>query len=171
MQDVADHVGVLKGSLYHYIDSKEDLLFRIFDESHHEAKKIADEVRASGRPPIEQLYVFFERYVRWYLDHVERVSLYLNEWRFLTGDRLETVRKQRRIYETFVRGLIEDAQATGDLHAGIPTWYRRGGKQAPAQIAEAFADMVVGTLVGTTPGGGTDGAKRPPAKKSAVRAA
>src|SRR4051812_25001793 len=27
IQDVADRVGVLKGSLYYYIDSKEDLLF------------------------------------------------------------------------------------------------------------------------------------------------
>jgi DNA-binding transcriptional regulator YbjK len=33
IQDVADTVGVLKGSLYHYIDSKEDLLARIFEGS------------------------------------------------------------------------------------------------------------------------------------------
>ena len=33
IQDVAAEVGVLKGSLYHYIDSKEDLLARIFEDS------------------------------------------------------------------------------------------------------------------------------------------
>ena len=33
IQDVADVVGVLKGSLYHYISSKEDLLFRILQQS------------------------------------------------------------------------------------------------------------------------------------------
>src|SRR3978361_1430139 len=32
IQDVAEEVGVLKGSLYHYIDSKEDLLARIFED-------------------------------------------------------------------------------------------------------------------------------------------
>ena len=33
IQDIADEVGVLKGSLYHYIDSKEDLLARLFEDS------------------------------------------------------------------------------------------------------------------------------------------
>jgi len=36
IQDVADKVGVLKGSLYYYIDSKEDLLWRIIEDVHKE---------------------------------------------------------------------------------------------------------------------------------------
>jgi len=167
IQDVADHVGVLKGSLYHYISSKEDLLFTIFDESHRQAQEIAASVRAADGPAIEQLRTYFERYVRWYLDNVERVSLYLNEWRFLTGERYDTVVEQRRVNERFVRGLVEAAQAEGDVYPdvdakyacfyilgavnGIPTWYRRRGRQSPAQIARAYADMVVGTLRGTEP--------------------
>src|SRR6266576_966289 len=37
VQDVADSVGVLKGSLYYYIDSKEDLLYEILHGVHEEA--------------------------------------------------------------------------------------------------------------------------------------
>ena len=32
VQDIADELGILKGSLYHYIEVKEDLLFRLLGE-------------------------------------------------------------------------------------------------------------------------------------------
>lgn len=34
LQQIADAVGILKGSLYHYIKSKEDLLFAIIKRNH-----------------------------------------------------------------------------------------------------------------------------------------
>src|SRR5580658_9380050 len=37
IQDIADGVGILKGSLYYYIDSKEDLLYEILRGVHEEA--------------------------------------------------------------------------------------------------------------------------------------
>src|ERR1700744_339601 len=46
VQDIADELGILKGSLYHYIDSKEDLLFRLLEETHDEVQTIMDEVAA-----------------------------------------------------------------------------------------------------------------------------
>src|SRR5690242_21930048 len=39
IQDIADAVGILKGSLYYYITSKEDLLFEIIRGVHEEALK------------------------------------------------------------------------------------------------------------------------------------
>ena len=37
IQDIADAVGILKGSLYYYMDSKEDLLYEILKGVHEEA--------------------------------------------------------------------------------------------------------------------------------------
>lgn len=51
VQDVADALGMLKGSLYYYIDSKEDLLEMIFSDSHDEVQKITDEVLALDLDP------------------------------------------------------------------------------------------------------------------------
>ena len=31
VQDIVDELGILKGSLYHYINTMEDLFFRIFE--------------------------------------------------------------------------------------------------------------------------------------------
>jgi AcrR family transcriptional regulator len=36
VQVIADELGILKGSLYHYIDTKEDSLYRLLDEVHTE---------------------------------------------------------------------------------------------------------------------------------------
>jgi TetR/AcrR family transcriptional regulator, cholesterol catabolism regulator len=162
IQDVADRVGVLKGSLYHYIDSKEDLLFQIFNESHEQASAIVEEVAALDAPAIERLRIYVERYLLWYLTHLERVSLYLSEWRYLTGARRATVMEQRRTYEGFVRNLILAAQAEGDVPEGlnakyasffilgalngVPTWYRRNGPDPPEEIANAYAAMALEVL-------------------------
>jgi AcrR family transcriptional regulator len=162
VQDVADRVGVLKGSLYHYIDSKEDLLFRIFDESHRQASAILEEVAAIDAPSIERLRTYVERYLLWYLTNLERVSLYLSEWRYLSGARLAKVMEQRRTYEGFVRGLIVAAQEESDVAAsvnakfasffilgalnGVPTWYRRNGPDPPEEIAKEYAVMALDVL-------------------------
>jgi AcrR family transcriptional regulator len=167
IQDVADRVGVLKGSLYYYIDSKEDLLFRVFDESHRQAQEIADSVVADGGTALHQLHAYFTRYVLWYLQNLERVSLYMNEWRYLTGERLESVLEQRRTYEDLVRGLIERAQEEGAVGSfvnakyasffvlgavnGVPTWYQRQGSDPPERIAAAYGDMIVGMLTAPAP--------------------
>ena len=48
IQDVADAVGILKGSLYYYIDSKEDLLFEILRDAHPRVDAAPERV-AAGR--------------------------------------------------------------------------------------------------------------------------
>lgn len=165
VQDVADRVGVLKGSLYHYINTKEDLLFRIFDESHEQASAIVEEVSALDEPPLERLRIYVERYLAWYLENIERVSLYFSEWRHLTGPRRTAVIKQRRLYEDFIRDLLGEAQKSGDAPAGlnlsyatfyilggmqsVPVWYRREGRDSPTRIAEVFAAMTIGLVTGT----------------------
>jgi AcrR family transcriptional regulator len=167
MQDVADAVGLLKGSLYHYISSKEEMLFRIFDESHRQGSAIMEEVAALDLPPLDRLHAYFARYVHWYLDNVERVSLYFKEWRYLEGERRKTVVDQGRIYARFVRGLIEEAQAAGDVDPSVdaklasfyimgavnavPDWYHRDGRYSAATIARRYADLSVHVLTGSLP--------------------
>ncbi|HEY4409795.1 MAG TPA: TetR/AcrR family transcriptional regulator [Acidimicrobiia bacterium] len=123
IQDVADEVGVLKGSLYYYIDSKEDLLSRIFDESHRQASEIIEEVTALDVAPLERIRLFVVRYVTWYLANFERTTLYFNEWRHLTGARRTRVLNQRRDYDQFIRDLVVAAQERGEVAPEISPKY------------------------------------------------
>ena len=58
VQDIADELGILKGSLYHYIDTKEDLLFRLLSETHDDVHAILDEVaEMPDLEPLERLHL------------------------------------------------------------------------------------------------------------------
>ena len=162
IQDLAESVGILKGSLYHYISSKEELLFRIFDASHADALAIMDEVAALSDPPLDKLRIYIERFITYYVENIKRVGLYYREWRFIEGDRAVELRRQRRTYDAFLGGLIEEAQAAGAIPKdvdtkliayfiqasinGIADWYREGGRLSAAQVAERYAELALATV-------------------------
>lgn len=177
VQDIADVVGVFKGSLYHYISTKEDLLARIVEDVHVHSTAMLDEIRALDVPAIERLQLYIERHVKWHLDNVEEVTVALRDWRYLTGERLATAEKHRRAYERAMRQLIATARNEGAIdpavnprHAAffilsainhVPEWYRRGGSDSASRIAASYADMTMGTLMGTRPRARTKPARSP----------
>lgn len=163
LQDVADIVGVLKGSLYHYIDSKEDLLFRICADSHAHAAELMREATESAEDPLEQLRHYLHRLTMWNLTNIDRVTIYFNEGRWLTGERLDEVRRQGREFQAFIRVLIERASGAGQVRRTVDprihtqlilgsvnymsSWYRPDGLFTPEEIAAALTDSAIASLV------------------------
>lgn len=119
IQEVADRVGVLKGSLYHYFSSKEELLFRILDESYQQSAEITREVVALNLSPLEELSEFLRRMCLWYLTNLERANIYFTESRHLTGDRLIETKVRGRDYEGYVFSLIVSAQNANEISSDI----------------------------------------------------
>jgi AcrR family transcriptional regulator len=165
VQDVADKVGVLKGSLYYYIKSKEDLLWWIIDDVHVQSTEILDHATELDATAVERIRVYIERHVEWYLSNLKEVSVFFREWRHLEGDRLRMARRRRRGYEQIIRDMIAAAQEVGEISAdvdlhyaplyvlaavnAVPDWYRPTSGDAPADIAGTYAAMTVGLLQGT----------------------
>jgi len=164
IQDVAEEVGVLKGSLYHYIDSKEDLLARIFEDSAGHFLEMLEEASGLDERPVERLRSFGRSCSFWYLRNIERVAIYATEWKHLTGKRRKEVVVIRETYESRLAGLIgevkEAGEAAPDLDVnfatyfifgalnGLPAWYRRRGPDPAEKIADAYADLIVNTVIG-----------------------
>lgn len=162
IQDVADRVGVLKGSLYHYISSKEDLLVRIFEDSDAQSEEMLTVAATLPLPAIEKVRAFVYRWSLWHLENFERASVYFNEWKHLDGARRKQVKEKRRAYEGFLIDLVEEGKGEGDIPAdldsgyacffilsalnGLPTWFR-GQRFGPVEyIASSYAEMAVGML-------------------------
>jgi AcrR family transcriptional regulator len=164
IQDVAAEVGVLKGSLYHYIDSKEDLLARIFEDSAGHFTAMLEEASGLDERPVERLRSFGYACSLWYLQNIERMAIYVTEWKHLTGKRLKEVMRIREDYERRLTSLIgevvEAGEATPELEVnfatyyifgalnGLPAWYRRRGPDPAERIAAAYAELIVATVVG-----------------------
>jgi AcrR family transcriptional regulator len=165
IQDIANRVGVLKGSLYYYIDSKEDLLWRIVEEVHEHWSRILEQTEDPEADPVDRIHAFIKLQVEWYLRNVEMVNVFFREWQYLTGDRLSLIRERRHRYESVVHDLLASARAAGDVSPdldlryatrfvlaavnAVPDWYRPVDGESVGAIAAANADMTVGLVTGT----------------------
>lgn len=159
VQDVADALGMLKGSLYYYIESKESLLHRIFDDSHTEIVAITEESMRSNAPAVERLRRFLHDYAMWTLTHLERAGLYSREWRYASESHRVTLAEHQRYYVQHLRELIALGQREGSCDLGVdpraaslfilaaftglPDWYRPGNRQKAEDVAEAYVGIAM----------------------------
>jgi AcrR family transcriptional regulator len=168
MQSIADDFGVLKGSLYHYIKSKEDLLFRVLVDVHENLESILDEVaELPDMSPRELLREYVRRQIGYTSRHMQEMAIYYNESQHLAKPRRKQLDMSRERHRAFVDGLIREMQQSGEAPSELPpgvlanialgstiwlyTWYKPGGAVPPERIADACADFVISGLssVGT----------------------
>lgn len=119
IQDVADEVGILKGSLYHHIDRKDDLLVAVIDEVHAAAMDRLAVAEAIDGNVVDRLVWFLRDHAAYNCRHVARIGVYFRDFEHLTGERRTRVAADRRAYDRFVRTTIEAGQATGEIPSGV----------------------------------------------------
>ncbi|HXY00999.1 MAG TPA: TetR/AcrR family transcriptional regulator [Candidatus Limnocylindrales bacterium] len=120
IEDVARDVGMLKGSLYYYIKSKDDLLFQLLLAGIEDGDAfIAGHIDAQG-DPVEQL----ERAIRAQIDYIiqKRVQfgLFLHEFDSLSGKRQHKLISVMSRYNSRFVELVRRGQEQGKLIAGEP---------------------------------------------------
>jgi TetR/AcrR family transcriptional regulator, cholesterol catabolism regulator len=165
VQDIADELGILKGSLYHYIEVKEDLLFRLLEQLHDDTQALLEQVAArEDLSPLERLSLYVRTQVQFDLEHLARVAVYYNDYERLSPARRAEILGRRRIFERWVSDMIEQAQAGGEadpaldarllgnfLHGALLwtyRWYRPRGRVSREKIAETCAAFVLRGVVG-----------------------
>jgi TetR/AcrR family transcriptional regulator, cholesterol catabolism regulator len=168
VQDVADSLGMLKGSLYYYIDSKEDLLYRLLNGIHDGVDEVLVAVEAeAGLTAIERLELYVKRAVEYNARNLKKVSVYYHDIDQLTGARRKEILARRRGHEDHVATLIRQAQADGDAVADLDAklltncvfgtviwmyrWYRPGRGISAEVLSEACARFVRYGLRGDAP--------------------
>lgn len=159
-QDIADAVGILKGSLYHYIDSKEDLLFDILVEVHAELRSVVE--RPRNDDAATSLRDIIMAHVLYVADNHAKAGVCAREFRFLSPGRMDVVRGDRVGYERVLVGLVERGQTQGcfraDLDARIaakavlgmlkllPHWYQSSGTRTAEEIGDQLATIALSGL-------------------------
>ena len=118
LQEIADDLGLLKGSLYYYIKTKEDLLWAIIMRPHGAALALVEECRQMEALPGERLKWFISSYAHLLAKDKIFVTVYLNEFGRLSPARLKTIKRERDSFITFVIGLIEEGQQSGAFRGG-----------------------------------------------------
>lgn len=114
IQDVADELGMLKGSIYYYIRSKEDLLFRLLDSVHDDVDLLLEAVIAEpGLDPLEQLCEYVRRQGTFNLRNLVRISVYYDDLAQLSENRRKEIVSRRKLHEDFVVKRIVAGQLAG----------------------------------------------------------
>jgi TetR/AcrR family transcriptional regulator, cholesterol catabolism regulator len=162
IKDVATEVGVLKGSVYHYVASKDELLMRIFEAAHLELTSIVGTVAQLDASPAEQLSELVRLEVDWLLGNPDQAVVLFREWPFLTGANRELVAHRRRALERFAARLFDQALAAGEISSpagggatvrfvlgaanAVGDWYDPTGAWSPAHVARGYSDLTTGLL-------------------------
>jgi AcrR family transcriptional regulator len=165
IQDIADEVGLLKGSLYHYIDAKEDLLFAVLSGVYELARLHIDEVRAmTALGPVEKLRAYIKAHVEFNATHTTKIATYYHDFELIGPERKPVIIEQRRQFENFIVELLSEGQKAGEVDAtldpkigaymilgamnGIYTWYRPDGRVSPKELGDYAAQMLVDGVLG-----------------------
>ena len=86
MQDIAAAVGLYKGSLYHYIGGKEDLLVQVFERAMGSLLSDIESIAADRSIcACQQLRQVLQAHVKAVAANREALTVYLHEFRALTG--------------------------------------------------------------------------------------
>ncbi|MDG2261679.1 MAG: TetR/AcrR family transcriptional regulator [Actinomycetota bacterium] len=120
LQDIATAVGLLKGSIYYYIKTKEDLLFELVVRAQTIWMEtlVETEELAGGDAPT-RMREFILRFMR--LKEREREWGIVAEREFmrLSPDYLSQVIAGRKRFSDYVEGIIEQGVADGDFDASL----------------------------------------------------
>ena len=158
VRDIAESVGLLKGSLYHYIRSKEDLLARLFDGALEETVGELERIAASDASPRARLHEMVRTYVRAVTANLDAVGLYLREWRALPPPELTRLRARRRAMRSLFEDIIREGVRKREFVAAdvkisalailgmcnwLFEWYRPRGRLNPEKLAGELADRAV----------------------------
>jgi len=163
VRDIAGKAGILSGSLYAHIRSKEDLLYEIVRRAADQFISSLEALRTRPNPPSERLRLALRAHVEVVAEHPERARVFLHEWTALRGKRRAEVRRLRDRYEALWGEILGDVVPTPDakyarllvLSAAnwTYTWYRPDGPLSPEEVADRFTDLLLDGL-GTKEGSG-----------------
>jgi AcrR family transcriptional regulator len=167
MREIANAVGVLPGSLYVHIDSKESLLLDIVEDGIDRFLRAVKPVASMTGPADERMREAIKAHVRVVGESPERTLVVFHQWRFLTGRNRARVVKKRSQYEGLFSTIQQDGVETGvfsaDLDARIavltvlgalnwtPEWFSPEGPAGADEVGDRLADALLSGLLTARP--------------------
>ncbi|WP_067930866.1 TetR/AcrR family transcriptional regulator [Alicyclobacillus kakegawensis] len=161
IRDIADESGLLSGSLYAHIRTKEDLLFEITDAVADAFLERLTPIVESQAAPEEKFRSALAAHVAVVSDNLPAGAVFCHEWRALGDERRSVIQAKRDAYERLWDQIIQEGVARGDFAPELARfsrivtlsvanwlyqWYHPDGDLNPDQVSEALADVILNGL-------------------------
>jgi TetR/AcrR family transcriptional regulator, cholesterol catabolism regulator len=152
---------VQKGSLYAHIESKQDLLYETMREgarAFHAGLDGIDDLL----PATEKIRLALRSHLRVVADQLDVATVFVQEWRYLEGERRDEILAERRRYEERIRALFREGRDFGELRSDLDdataallalsasnwayTWLRPGADTD--DLADRFFELLLNGMRG-----------------------
>ncbi|MGB8646509.1 MAG: TetR/AcrR family transcriptional regulator [Anaerolineae bacterium] len=182
MQDLADEVGMQKGSLYYYVSSKEDLLTALYERFIGAFTAQLSAIVAEPLPPDEKLRRAIESHVVALSEQLELFHVYIHEQHFLNQRLRARIHDEAEHQAELLEAILAEGVRSGEFRAvdvtmtahaivgmcnWIYQWYSPEGKLNARDISAIFYNLVAQGVMSPYPLRGSSRKKsRPKVLKS-----
>jgi len=159
MSDLTAATGLAAGGLYHYIGSKEQLLFRICDELLEPLLEQASAIVARDAPATDHLHELLRAWLAHIATHRHHMLVFAQERHAIEREpQWREVRRQRKAFEQILDDVLARGQQDGTMtfpDRGLallallgmvnhtPQWLRPNGRLSAEQIADGYCDLIL----------------------------
>jgi TetR/AcrR family transcriptional regulator, cholesterol catabolism regulator len=178
-QEIADAVGILKGSLYYYVTSKEDFLYEIIRETHEGAVRAIEPVLTMETDALHRLANLIVRQIAFFTANRTKSVVFFREYRALSGNRRAEIEAEGDRYRAVVAKLLSEGQQDGTISADVDVrmtsvamvemlnsvhrWFRPNGRISATRLGQTMAATLclgVASQAAIESHGGPDGLRR-----------
>jgi AcrR family transcriptional regulator len=157
VEQIAQAAGITKSAIYYHVASKEELLSRAISSAVRKLFEILAEPGSEAGTPLARLEYIFRRLVEVEFEYLKEIALLLRVRGTTKTERWAL--QKRREFDRLVQGLIEQAQAAGEIRndidalvidrlvfgmlTWIPEWYHAGHNVPRTALVEAAIALIL----------------------------
>jgi len=167
VRDIAEEVGILKGSLYHHFESKEALLYLVVKEPIAQMYRTMAEIAAAEGTAAEKLRRAISAHLDAFDRHYPHLFVYLREREAVKRRFREMIgfspKEYEQCWQQILRQGVENGEFRSDLDIQVTSygllgmlnwlykWYDPQGRLKVQEVAKQFTSLALAGLVADRP--------------------
>jgi len=161
LQDIANLAGIHKSTLFHYFNSKEEMLLAVLRIGIEDvANKLDLIINDENMSPEEKLRQALINHLDSLVNHIDHVNVYHSEIRFLSEKNKRKYLKMRKYYASCFQQIIKEIKEKNPEYLSglddkiitfgilgmcnwVVKWFKKNGSHSALDIADIFYQMSI----------------------------